>query len=421
MSIYTNTSGIDSVRNAFMTHSQSVSDLFIATPFFSYHELFDEILNLKDEYLIRIIVRLGPSTSPNSLKKIINRKQFQIRYFTSSLFHSKLYIFGDKKILIGSANLTQAGFQSNREICIEVSHEDERFDALLKLYNSYWTQADVLTLERLNEYSDLYSNFNSNSTHKFENEIIKKFGEVCPSNEIQGGFKQSKEKIFLESYRRTYQEFESAYRVVESIYKSYQRRKQPESEVPLRIEIDQFFNFMREIYVKGDIWKTISFLEKNQQEKKIRENLDSWFLEDWSYLDNQIPDRIKLINKTLSSEQKIKNSSMDDIFQAIDVCHSIHSRLRFFDGGHDTLKKVFIKKNELKQVQNVISYLLYGQDDYVTRMGNCIFDESYAVKEFGRSAIQELLGWVNKENIPICNGRTVKVLRYLGFNVEVFN
>lgn len=54
-------------------------------------------------------------------------------------------------------------------------------------------------------------------------------------------------------------------------------------------------------------------------------------------------------------------------------------------------------------------------------MGNCIFDESYAVKEFGRSAIQELLGWVNKENIPICNGRTVKVLRYLGFNAEVFN
>ena len=86
-----------------------------------------------------------------------------------------------------------------------------------KTLQFYWTQADVLTLERLNEYSDLYSNFNSNSTHKFENEIIKKFGEVCPSNEIQGGFKQSKEKIFLESYRRTYQEFESAYRVVESI------------------------------------------------------------------------------------------------------------------------------------------------------------------------------------------------------------
>lgn len=421
MSIYTNTSGIDSIRNAFLIHSQSVSNILIATPFFSYTEIFDEILNLKDDYLIRMIVRLGPSTSPDSLKKIISRKQFQIRYFTSSLFHAKLYIFGDKKILIGSANLTQAGFQSNREICIEISHDDERFDILLKLYNSYWIQADVLTKERLNDYYDLYNRFNNNLTnYKFENEIIKKFGEVYPSSEIQENIDKHGEKI-LESYRRTYQEFESAYKVIESIYKSYNRRKQPEDKVPLRIEIDQFFNFMRETYVKGDTWKTVNRLEPKQQEIIIKEKLDRWFSENWSYLDKEIPDRVELINQTLSSEYKIKSASMEDIFQALDICHSVHDRLRFFDGGHETLKKVFMQNNQLKQVQKVVSYLLYGHDDYITRMGNCIFDESYSIKQFGQSAIQELLGWVNKENIPICNGRTVKVLRYLGFDVEVFN
>lgn len=52
-------------------------------------------------------------------------------------------------------------------------------------------------------------------------------------------------------------------------------------------------------------------------------------------------------------------------------------------------------------------------------MGNCIFNPEYKLNEFGRSAVQELLGWVNKEGIPICNGRTVKALRYLGFNVEI--
>ena len=111
---------------------------------------------------------------------------------------------------------------------------------------------------------------------------------------------------------------------------------------------------------------------------------------------------------------------MDEIFEALDVCHSIHDRLWFFPGGHKTLKKVFTSENELKQIQDVISYLLHGQDDFIARMGTCIFDESYSIKQIGRSAVQELLGWVNKESIPICNGRTVKALRYLGFNVVVF-
>lgn len=54
-------------------------------------------------------------------------------------------------------------------------------------------------------------------------------------------------------------------------------------------------------------------------------------------------------------------------------------------------------------------------------MAACIFDEDYKLDEFGRAAVQELYGWVNTENVPICNGRTVKALRYLGCKVEIFN
>ena len=422
MSLYTNTTGKDSVRNAFYKHSQGVPELLIATPFFSYHEIFDDVLKLNNGCLIRMIVRLGPATSPESLNKIIDQKQFQIRYFTSPQFHSKLYIFGDKVILVGSANLTGAGFQSNREICIEVSHDDERFDLLLKLYNSYWSQADVLTKERLKEYSKLYKNTsNKSGDYDFETEIKNKFGDISPKDGVQVGKKKiSKEKIFLESYRRTYQEFLTAYKLVETIYKEDKRRQQPEETVPLRIEIDQFFSFIREMYAKGDTWKTAPILGVAEQEKLIKEKLDDWFSQRWNYLDNTIPEHTKRINHVLSSISQIQNSTMEEIFEALDVCHSIHDRLRFFPGGHETLKKVFTSENELKQIQKVISYLLHGQDDFITRMGTCIFVESYSIKQIGRSAVQELLGWVNKEDIPICNGRTVKALRYLGFNVVVF-
>ncbi|OOI06655.1 hypothetical protein BIW16_03155 [Vibrio sp. OULL4] len=28
------------------------------------------------------------------------------------------------------------------------------------------------------------------------------------------------------------------------------------------------------------------------------------------------------------------------------------------------------------------------------------------------------IGWINKENLPVINGRTTKVLRYFGFDVK---
>jgi hypothetical protein len=52
-------------------------------------------------------------------------------------------------------------------------------------------------------------------------------------------------------------------------------------------------------------------------------------------------------------------------------------------------------------------------------MGRCIFDPEYKLNEFGRSAVQELLGWVNSEDIPICNCRTLRSLRWMGYDVEL--
>ena len=39
--------------------------------------------------------------------------------------------------------------------------------------------------------------------------------------------------------------------------------------------------------------------------------------------------------------------------------------------------------------------------------------------QFGRSAVQEFYGWMNSNNIPICNTRSFKALRFLGYDVEV--
>lgn len=161
---------------------------------------------------------------------------------------------------------------------------------------------------------------------------------------------------------------------------------------------------------------------RNGDDRKnfVKVTLDKWFDQRWSYLDDKLPVQLPRL-KPLYSIDSIDKAAYEEIVDALDVCHSFHERQRYFAGGHATHLEEFKKSNDLKQVRRVIGYLLYGKDDYKTRMGNCIFAPEYKLNQFGRSAVQELLGWINKEGIPICNSRTVKALRYLGYEVAVFN
>lgn len=51
-------------------------------------------------------------------------------------------------------------------------------------------------------------------------------------------------------------------------------------------------------------------------------------------------------------------------------------------------------------------------------MANMIYNEDYKLAEFGQSNVQELVGWRNKEELPVINGRTTKILRFLGSKVR---
>ena len=74
--------------------------------------------------------------------------------------------------------------------------------------------------------------------------------------------------------------------------------------------------------------------------------------------------------------------------------------------------------NDGKQIRESLSYLVFGEGDVIERMANLIFQPKYKLNEFGQANVQELLGWCNKEEIPVINGRTTKILRYFGFDIR---
>ncbi|MGC1782591.1 MAG: phospholipase D family protein, partial [Acidobacteriaceae bacterium] len=298
--IFSNASGIESIRNAFYLLADQPCDVFLVSPFFSNDELLTDLL--QRQCTVRLIVRLGSRTDPGSLTRLVQKPGIQIRYFTSPTFHTKLYIFGQRGALVGSANLTKAGVSSNREVAITVDPADERFDQLLMLFQSYWghPKIGVLTPQRCAEYAEVAKQ----ATHPedtFEADILSKFGDLAPEGiQVEATKKESKEKVYLRSYQQTYGEFLAAYRRVEERYNAFARRKRPEADLPIRIEIDQFLSYIREHFAKEESYEQEPFRTGNDLLVNIDRHLERWFETDWVYLDEIVP-AYREINRILGS------------------------------------------------------------------------------------------------------------------------
>lgn len=370
---------------------------------------------------VRIVVRLGFPTSPNALEALLKITNIEARFFSDRSFHPKLYIFGSSGALVGSANLTHSAITTNQEIMVHIDAEDNMFTELVDLFSEYWAESKVLTQQTVDNYKKIYASFKSLSSdvYKLEAEIHKKIGKVVGFNIGREKTKQSKENIFIEDYRKTYQESVSAFNTIRQVYEKFGKRKISETDIPLRLEIDSFISFVRDKHAKKESWQKTPIVSGERQTIKIEELVEEWHQTPWPYFEKTIVNETYPRLKTVfASESSILGTNADEIFQALCTLHSFHDRLRFYPGGLDTLKQEFLGKNDIKQIKESLKYLIYGNAEIIERMANLIFNHKYKLNVFGQANVQELIGWLNKEELPIINGRTTKILRYFGFDVR---
>lgn len=417
--LYTNrNSRQDFVKHAFTHHIQNNMDIFIASAFFTEFNVIDSLLEKGCH--IRIIVRLGFPTSPFALEKLLSHKNVEARFFTNNSFHPKLYIFGDSSLLVGSANLTNAALLTNQEVMVSLNSEDHRFEELTSLFSNYWESANVLSKEAIKDYKNIYNKYSKLSSQiiSLDNEVLDKIGDINYSNINRGKKHISQSSIFLESYRKSYQTSVYAFECIEEIYSSFQR-KVPEEQIPLRLEIDSFFSFVRDCYATQETWLAQPLGWTDMQKSHLRTLVNEWLSTPWEHFEERIvPINYPLIYNVFKSPDSIEQSNAGEIVDALCVLHSFHDRLRFYKGGLDTLIEEFSTSNDISQIKKTITYLLYGKGDIIKRMSDCIYNDEFKLNAFGQSNVQELIGWINKENLPVINGRTTKVLRYLGFDVR---
>lgn len=277
MELYTNSNKkSDFLKSALEKNIKENEDIYIATAFFSDIDFIKKAIEKNCN--IKLIVRISLATPMQGLKEISEKNNVNIRFFTSNKFHPKLYIFGNSIAFIGSSNLTQSGLTSNQEINISIESENPIFKDLRTLFDEYWKQAEVLDnnyIQKFIEIEKKYYDINK-KVNNYQSDI-KEIKECEFDNiTIIGKKKQSKEDTFISDFKKKYQLFLSNYRKLESIYKSFGKRK--ETSLPLKIEIDQFLSWIREKEAIGDTFK-INKLSDNEIKERVN-NLFKSFCND---------------------------------------------------------------------------------------------------------------------------------------------
>jgi hypothetical protein len=102
------------------------------------------------------------------------------------------------------------------------------------------------------------------------------------------------------------------------------------------------------------------------------------------------------------------------VAETVIIVNAFAARARYF-GGRDPMIRRFIDDNDLDKIKNTFKYLLFGPGNFTNRIAVCVTDPKYKLEHFGNSCIQEIYGWANDADIPICNERTFKSMQWLGY------
>lgn len=409
----------DFVINELERRATDECSVYIASAFFTHSDVVERILEKGCKVLM--VVRLGFPTSPYAIEKVKAHPNLQLRIYTGHAFHPKLYIFGDEMALVGSANLTRSALLTNQEVMVSISSEDARFVELMAIFEDYWDGAEVPTDDQLAFYKDI---FKQNEQHQDKSDalaqkVLDKLGDKSPANINRGQAKPKKQSLFLSNFRKTYQEAVSAFNVVRRVYEASGYRKAPESAVPLRIEIDSFISWVRERIAPGESWTSGPLRPDSEQEKLIGELIEQWKTVYWKHFEADIVGlNYPRFNKVFATRESILAADDSELFDALGTLHSFYDRFRFFEGGVAGWKASFPTFNDPKRTRETLAYIVHGDGEVVQRMANAIFDPRWKLNEFGQANVQELIGWRNREELPIINGRTTKVLRYFGSKVR---
>jgi hypothetical protein len=118
------------------------------------------MLMANEEKIRKIVIGLHfYQTHPDFIDAFNNHGSVRFKHSTSGVFHPKVYLFWNDaenwEVLLGSANLTKAGFNRNNEACMLIRSDETNepmYDQVIGSIDAEWGEARQFTDEEIEGY-----------------------------------------------------------------------------------------------------------------------------------------------------------------------------------------------------------------------------------------------------------------------------
>ncbi|CAA2136895.1 phospholipase D family protein [Methylobacterium bullatum] len=417
--IHTNGLAKDYVIKPFERLAREADQIQLAAPYFTRHDLV--VAAAEAGKSVRLLIGLNNATSPDSVTAVVDVPNLQVRFLTDR-FHAKIYLF-DGVALLGSSNLTNGGLMQNREAVVSL-HSDEDLDAVEEvraLFVELWDAADVLTKEKARAFRIVHAQVKQTGPDP-KVLIEDAVGRAPPPNVHVASLVRSRERMFLESLRRTvYEAYRPAFTEVTQLLGGAGYRRPELEGIGSLNETNRFLNWVRLSHVHGDTaWRTAPALTAEDRRVHVLALGADWA----SAADNKVPasylGALNDIRGAFASLSAVENAGRDGLTVGLMALHAFYEQSRFVKGGAPNLPGAFWASNgnDVPKVTRTLGHLLHGSGDFVERLHDTLYDPSRKLGHFGLYCALELFGTVRPDLCPPVNGRMAKALRFLGFTVH---
>lgn len=393
--IYSNGEDAERVLGPFEALAKGAARVDMASAFFTLDAPVRKAAAANKK--VRLLVGLNAATSPRALRTVHREDNVELR-FASEGFHAKFYLF-DNHALLGSANLTVAGMETNSEavIVLERERDADALGELEQLFEDLWDEASTLTDEVLDQFARAHR-----QTRKARTKADERFADALSG---------------IAPEREEYKGYGKALREVQKLLTRHGlHRPALVEQLGIEHETGRFLAYVRQNYAKGEErWRNAALRTRDERRSEVLRIAHEWATVDDPQIADHFTDWLRSVEQVFGTQEALRAASEEALTDALLCVHTLYHRARYFRGGLEGFRRQFWENNgnDVEHVKDALARLLYGAGTLAERVARA----RKAVKEVGEFTALELYGTVHPRRLAPVNGRVDKALRYLGYEV----
>lgn len=315
--------------------------------------------------------------------------------------HAKIYIV-DESVIVTSANLTDAAFSKRYEMGVLLEGAEAK--EAISRFDSWWkAKSKMISLQEIKQLKSKCAKAEPDSEP----------GRELPSLWDLPPPVMKPAKLPSQGKLNDFDYFVKCYNNLANIYIQHLRLS---PQMPINFEIDGMLDYLfhHEKQPSSKYGRVPGETPvAPRQVKNLEAEVQGWAdkYKKWVVDGHDLSwrqDRARTIQTKLCPKS-VLDINWDDIKEVADCLNCMNSyainKTRFLNPANNSLSAIRVNLNSL----------LHGEGDIKVRLVKC----RDALKYFGDSSVQELVGFYDPISYPIRNGNSNAGLRYFGYDVTI--